>query len=346
MINNMIRFFFLLAVVGMAACSPLTGDPAQPVNASAETIVLTDPEVDADDPAIWADAANPSRGVIFATDKTDGLYVHDLNGNVLQFFNDGPLNNVDLRSGFVVGGRNMVLVAATLRDPFGIMTYLFDPETMEAQRWDFVETDMGEPYGFCMGRLDDAFYLVANNKDGLVQQFRVSPETDGPVTELVAERKLSSQTEGCVVDDQARLLYVGEEDVGIWQFDFDPSAVVQATRVASIDNHALVADVEGLTIMRDGEFNYLLASSQGDSAYAVYRIDGETLSYLGRFRVADSEQIDGSTKTDGLDAWSGPIGDYPQGLLVMHDDSDDSAAGQQNFKLVDWREVKAALQLP
>ena len=66
---------------------------------------------------------------MFGTDKTDGLYVHDLAGEVLQFLLSGQLNNVDLRPGFRIGGEDRVLVAATNDTPgrMGINTYLFDP---------------------------------------------------------------------------------------------------------------------------------------------------------------------------------------------------------------------------
>ena len=56
------------------------GDPARPVMAAVETVVTTDPAVDADDPALWADPANPARAVMFGTDKSDGLYVFNLDG--------------------------------------------------------------------------------------------------------------------------------------------------------------------------------------------------------------------------------------------------------------------------
>lgn len=63
-------------------------------------------------------------------------------------------------------------------------------------------------------------------------------------------------------------------------------------------------------------------------------------------RAALAGAIDGVTSTDGIDAWSGPIGSYPEGLLAVHDDRDEPLRGQQNYKLVDWRDVKRALRLP
>lgn len=60
--------------------------------------------------------------------------------------------------------------------------------------------------------------------------------------------------------------------------------------------------------------------------------------------MIDGETIDGVTETDGVDAWSGPIGPFPEGALAMHDDRDGTGP-QQNFKIVDWRDVRAAMKL-
>jgi 3-phytase len=75
------------------------GDPSAIVSAVTETVVETDPEVAADHPALWADASNSTRAVMFGTDKSGGLYVHDLEGSVRQFLPSGAVNNVDLRTG-------------------------------------------------------------------------------------------------------------------------------------------------------------------------------------------------------------------------------------------------------
>src|SRR5512138_610268 len=322
------------------------GDPPKPVHAVVETRVTTDSAVDADDPALWADARDVSRALLFGTDKSDGLYVHDLDGSVRAFFPDGPLNNVDLRDGFAVDGRARVLVAASDRRQFGIRAYLLDPETLSVERYGFIATDIGEPYGFCLGRMGDRIYAIIGNKDGVLQQVRIDATTQGPVGTVVRTLQLGSQTEGCAVDDDARHLYVGEEDVGVWRFDFHPEASIEPLAVARVDNHRIRADVEGLALLQDGKEKYLIVSSQGDSTFPVYRIAGSRHEYVGRFTVVAGDRIDAVTETDGVSAWSGPIGRYPNGLIAMHDDEDEPHAGQQNYKLVDWRDVKQALGLP
>lgn len=340
-----------LAVAGCATTPSVprwsAGDPPAIVHAVVETVVTTDAAVDADDPALWADSSDPSRAVMFGTDKSDGLYVHNLDGSVRQFLPSGAVNNVDLRTGFPVGDRkDMVLVAATNDQKMGINLYLFDPHTLETRDFGFIPTNMGEPYGSCMGKRGDDFYLIANNKLGDIRIWQVAANGDVPGVALVRSLKLGSQLEGCVVDDVADKLYVGEEDVGIWRFDFDPAGSPDAVSVAKVDRKRITDDVEGLTIMRDGTNNYLIASSQGDDSYAVFRIEPTGETYVGRFAITEHGTIDGVTATDGIDAWSGPIGGYPEGLIAVHDDMDQPTRGQQNFKLVDWRDIKRAMSLP
>ena len=74
---------------------------------------------------------------------------------------------------------------------------------------------------------------------------------------------------------------MGEEVAGIWAIDLSS---YDKRMVAPIDNRMVVADVEGLALAADGEDGgFLIASSQGDNAYAVYRLPG--FEAVGRFRI-------------------------------------------------------------
>ncbi len=352
----------LLAACGRPADQPAKtaearGGPAgtMTIPAVAETVVADNPTVKADDPLLWRDPADPSRALWIGTDKSVGLYVHDLAGKARQFFADGPMNNVDQRS-FTVGGKPGVLVAAAERDRFGIMTWLIDPATLQLTRWGFLQTEkkFSEPYGFCMGQFGGTTYLIPNNKDGRIHAYAISEDAGGRPSMTLAHRwKLGTQTEGCVVDDATGDLYVGEEDVGIWRMSLaNPGAA--PVSVHKVDGTKLVADTEGLTVMRDAGRTFLIASSQGDSAYPVWELSGGSATYVGRFRIGGGT-IDPVTSTDGIDAWSGPIAGYPEGAIAVHDHCDsegpndppaavcESDTKQQNYKLVDWRAVKKTL---
>jgi 3-phytase len=324
--------------------------PATDVAATAETDPVGTTLADAaDDPAIWRNAANPGASLLVGTDKKAGLYAYGLDGKKRSFVPAGQLNNVDLRDGVMWGGRRVILVAASDRTDRAtpkVALFTLDGATgVLTAIGSFASGAAGEAYGFCLGRHDGAraglplAYVVT--KAGVVLELALS-DTGPDTVRLVRQFGVSTQSEGCVVDDRTGQLYLGEEDVGIWRFDLNaahPSAIPFAMVGAAA---GLVADVEGLALAPDGDRGgYLVASSQGDNAYALFALpDGAP---KGRFRIRGGA-IDGTYETDGIELALGDFGpDYPDGLFVAQDG--DNMPEAQNFKLISWARVKTALGL-
>ncbi len=322
-----------------------------PVAVSGETLPVTTLAADAaDDPAIWVDPNDSARVAILGTDKQAGLYSYDLKGAVRQFIPDGRLNNVDLRDGFPTPSGPRVLVAASDRGRIAAALYTLDPATLAITPWGLAKLDLAEPYGLCMGHYGDRFLVIVNGTDGQVRQLKVAAGPDGALVSTEERRfGVGSQTEGCVVDDAKGVLYIGEEAKGIWRYSLD--GIGDRTLVAAAPSPMLKPDVEGLTLLRDGPRTWLIASSQGDSAFAVWRVDGQESLYAGRFSAMAAQGIDGVTGTDGIDAHGGNVGPYLAGLLVVQDDVDSDGESlsttreRQNFKMIDWRAVATALNL-
>ncbi|MET0376474.1 MAG: phytase, partial [Rhizorhabdus sp.] len=137
-------------------------------------------------------------------------------------------------------------------------------------------------------------------------------------------------------------LYVAEEDVGLWRFDAAPDGPIAATSVAKVDGTNLIADVEGLALAPVGDKGgWLVVSSQGDNAYALYGLqDG---AFAGRFRIG-AGRFGETSETDGIALELGDFGpDYPGGLFIAQDG--DNMPRAQNFKLVAWDAILKALQL-
>lgn len=326
---------------------------ATPVPAAGETQPVATQRADAaDDPEIWVDPQDSSRAIIFGTDKQAGLYTYDLAGKILGFIPDGRLNNVDLRNDFPTPEGPRILIAASDRGRMGAALYLMNTSTLAVRPWGVVPLDLSEPYGLCVGRRGENFVVFVNSTDGQIRQFRVASDDQGKAV-TTEERRFAvpSQPEGCVVDDIKGVFYIGEEAKGIWQFDIDPKNPAQGRIIAPAPSAMLKPDVEGLTLMREGAITWLIASSQGDSAFAVWRVDVPTPQYQGRFSVVAANGVDAVTGTDGVAAHSGPAGQFPEGLVVMQDDVDSAnetgstVRSRQNFKIVDWRDVKRALNL-
>lgn len=330
------------AVAALAACASETLEAPEAVTVAEVTAVAeTEPvgtanEDAADDPAIWRNAVNPVASLIVATDKKAGLYVYDLQGRVKSFLDAGAVNNVDL----VELDNGTVFVAASDRADLAnshIATFTLDTATGELTALGRIPSGPGEGYGFCLSQ-HGGLSALAVMKDGRLREYALDPANLAQ-TRLLREFSVPSQPEGCVFDDRDGMLYVGEEAAGIWRYADGAS---EGELVAKIDDRYMVADVEGLALDPQGEAGgYLIASSQGDNAYAVFSLPDVTP--LGRFRIAKGA-LGATEETDGIALMAGDFGpDFPQGLFVAQDG--ENAPEAQNFKLADWGAIKQALGL-
>lgn len=331
-----------LLLAGCATVASVPSEVAPNVAAVAETDPVNTAADAADDPAIWRNPRDPAQSLVIGTDKKAGIHVYDLTGRRVSFTPAARLNNVDLRD---LGGR--VIAAASDRADVAqahVSLFTLDTSTRRLVPIGRYPVGPGEAYGMCLWTrgADKALFGFVVLKDGRIDQVLIDLSAPSPRVTTVRSMKLGTQAEGCVVDDRTGLLYVAEEDVGLWRFAADPAAPATATPIAQVDGKTLVADAEGLALAPAGRTGgYLVASSQGDNAYTLYRLPGVT--YAGRFRIGGGT-IDGSSDTDGIELALGDFGPaYPKGLLVAQDG--DNAPDTQNFKYVSWAQVLKALDL-
>ena len=319
---------------------PVSGDPAVPVYAVAETApVGTANEDAADDPAIWRNAADPAASLIVATDKKGGLYVYDLSGSVRHFLARPALNNVDLAQMPGPDGADEVIVFASDRsDLANAAIALFRLDTASGQLSEIatLPSGTGEAYGICGYRRGDDLIVYTAPKQGNIGEWRITL-SPAPAIEALRMMQVPSQPEGCAVDPRNGTLYIGEEAGGIWRF---AAGAVAGELVAAVDNRNFVADLEGLALVPEGaDGGWLYASSQGDNTYMRYALPG--MEPAGRFRIA-AGRFGSTEETDGIEAQAGDFGpDFPGGLFIAQDGQNGDRA--QNFKIVPLGAVEEAL---
>lgn len=325
-----------LLLGGCATVQPPGGVTTFDVPATAQTAPVGTANDDAaDDPAIWINRRTPAKSLIVATDKKAGLNVYALNGALMSSFAAGRVNNVDLRQ----VGKRIIVAASDRNDPANGKIALFelDPRAARLVPLAILPVGAGEGYGICLWQPQrgplTAFLVM---KEGDIFQVELTLGTGMPAGQVVRRMKLATQSEGCVADDRTGQLYVAEEDVGIWRFSARKGDAIVPVPVAKVDGQRLVADVEGLAIAASGTTGgYLIASSQGDNAYALYRLPD--LSYAGRFRIATNGAVGATSETDGIEVTTVSLPGYPAGLMIAQDG--DNAPAAQNFKLVRWADV-------
>lgn len=336
---------------GAAAAAPQSV-PLKPVRA---TKPVSD---DSDDPAIWVHPKNPAESLIIGTDKiekTGGLYVFDLQGEVVQHIKDMDRpNNVDLLQGASLGGETVDLVVATERKAERLRIFTMNPGTRKLEEATGSTKILQDQEGMAREPMGIALYMRATDK--ALFAF-VSPKTGGPKNYIVQYRLTMTEggkvdatevrrvgtfsginaegegeIEAMVVDQEAGYLYFSDERSGIKRVKADPDGKAEPEITFGKDQYT--GDREGLAIVRLNNRKVLLSSDQieGGSRLHVYDIGAK-----GPQRIAILQTP--SDTTDGIDATNKPLGpEFPEGMLVMMNSKD------KNFLLFDLREVKRALQ--
>ena len=316
---------------------PLEAGALETVNATVETDPVPNSGDAADDPAIWINPVDPAQSTIIGTDKRGGLAVYDLNGKQLQYLADGQMDNVDLRAGFKLGGQNVAVVTAGNRGDNSIAIYQVNPQTRKLEQVAARKIKHGlQVYGSCMYRSAKSgkFYYFATSKSGDVEQWELIDNGSSKIdARKVRNFKVGTVVEGCVADDELGHFYLSEEAVGIWKYGAEVDAGTNRTQVGKVGDGHLYADVEGLTLAYSNNGKgYLLASSQGNNSFVVYRRENEN-EFVKKFMIGSGGGIDGVEETDGIDVTTANLGSaFPHGVFVVQDGRNDK--GNQNFKLV------------
>lgn len=325
----------LAAVIAVSATAQTVAVPARGQTVPVGTVA----DDAADDPAIWRDPRNPERSLIVGTDKKAGLHVYRLSGESIHFTPAGRVNNVDLVD---LGARGVLVVASDRNDPARALLKLYRLNTRSGALTPLgdAEGGAGEAYGVCLGVIDRQVHVFSVLKDGQIVQVRLDLGRDKASGTLVRKLSVPSQAEGCVVDNRTRTLYVGEESAGVWVFDAGPDAPAEGRLAIRADGVQLVPDVEGLALSLKGRTGgWLVVSSQGDNAYALYRLPD--LTPAGRFRISGGA-LGSTEETDGIALAPGMFSRaYPDGLFVAQDGV--NAPDAQNFKLASWAEILKAV---
>lgn len=330
--------------------------------AETEAILSVSDEDAADDPAIYVHPQSPSQSLIYGSNKKYGVETYNLAGKRLADYPFGRINNVDILYRPVSEGDTAAgfpaLLGGSNRSYNGVDLWPVYPELRSLERLNDTlhsQSALGEVYGFCFYASADAQYVFVNGKSGKVEQYRLSFQNDSVHLQLKRKLDAGSQTEGMVADTVNDFLYLGVEEGGILVYYAHPDSSAEPLRRIALsgdDNPDLAYDIEGLTLYYGehyGREGYLLASSQGNNRFAVFRREAPN-KYLGYFTIEAGNGIDGVSETDGIDlAGDSLSARFPAGVFIAQDGFNTNPQGDtlpQNFKLVSWQQVLNKIERP
>lgn len=307
---------------------------------------------DSDDPAIWINRADPAKSLVIGTDKdTDGaLYVFDLQGKVVQRVGDlRRPNNVDLATGFRLGGRDVDVVVTTEREAKRLRVFKV-PDLACVDRGDLVVFDGNPeraPMGVALYRRprDGALFAIVGGKsgpaEGYLAQYRLEDDGAGHV-KMTLVRYFGAysgkkEIEAIAVDAELGYVYYADEQVGVRKYRADPDAPEAGRELALFGTQDFKSDVEGISIYATGSGRgYLLVSNQQADTFNLYAREGTLAEphvhpLLARVNVSTVE-------SDGSDITNADLPGFPGGLFV-------AMSTDRTFHFYAWDDLRSAAGL-
>ncbi len=358
----------MVLLAGLAACAltPAAAGALPGVAPVVETDPMHGPGDAADDAAVWVDPDDSSRSLLIGTDKSadgQGLALYGLGGHELAFYRDGRMNNVDVRYDVPLGSGKADIVGVSHRPDSGNKGGSFDfyrvngaTRTLSlinrVSLASLGRTDvMARGFALYRSPVSGRFYVFGSDS-GKTDQYELDGSSGQIRLTWVRRIKLACPTEGLQADDELARLYVAEENLagvtcgdtppgpGIWRYGAEPGDDATGTLLAP----SPPPDVKGFGLYYGPNGGgYLVAASQGDDSFHVYRRGDNT--YVGGFKVIAGNGIDAVTGEDSMDVSSAPLGPaFPYGLFMTTDWANDGGLNQ-SYKVVDWRAIATALGL-
>lgn len=327
-------YSLLLTSILILGCNQRTKLPA-----IAPDVITENTLHDTDDPAIWVNREDPSKSIVFGTDKdTEGaIYAFDLQGKVIQEKTIRGLkrpNNVDVRYDFKLNDSTKVDVmvfSERERQQFRLFS-IPDMKPLDGGGFpvftDAVEPEHNLPMGisFYQSPKDSALYVIVGRKagplEGYLHQYSLTAK-DGKVrAERIREfGKFSGEKEieAIAVDDSQGIVYYSDEGHCIRKYYAEPSK--GNDELSCFGGEYFRDDIEGIAVAHgvDGK-DYLIVSNQQNYSFVIF--DTSDLSFVKEVNLSTIE-------TDGCEVTTTPLGDaFPNGLFVAMND-------EQNFYFYD-----------
>jgi 3-phytase len=295
---------------------------------------------DTDDPAIWVHPTDPSKSIVFGTDKeTNGaIYAFDLEGNILAnktIRNIKRPNNVDVGYGFRINDTLTTdIMVFTEREKQQIRLFSV-PEMIPLDNGGFSVFEDAEniesklPMGIALYKSpkNGLFYAIVSRKNGpkkgYLYQYILTLDGGRIQTKLV--RKFGDfsgkkEIEAIAVDAEMGFIYYSDEGHGIRKYYAEPSKGNE--EISCFGRDYFLEDMEGIAIAKlKNQSGYLIVSDQQRGQFNLF--DRKTNAFIKAVNLT-------TTATDGCEVVTVPLNKkFKSGLFVAMNE-------EKNFYFYDF----------
>ncbi|WP_232734739.1 phytase [Polaribacter sp. ALD11] len=320
--NLYLKYSFIVGLLSVFSCTKGSKLPAILPDVITEKALN-----DTDDPAIWVHPTDPSKSIVFGTDKkTNGaIYAYNLEGEIIEektIRNIKRPNNVDVAYGFHINDSTKVdLLVFTERETQQIRIFSI-PEMKALDEGGFIVFEDEEnienrlPMGIATYKspIDSSFYAIVGRKSGptkgYLYQYKLSLEDAQIKTTLVrkfGEFSGKKEIEAIAIDAEMGFVYYSDEGHCIRKYYAEPSKGNQ--EIACFGGAYFERDIEGIAIAKqENETGYIIVSDQQKGQFNLF--DRKTNEFVKAVNLTTLE-------TDGCDVVTTPLNKtFKSGLFV------------------------------
>lgn len=286
---------------------------------------------DTDDPAIWINKKDPSKSIVFGTDKaTNGaIYAFDLEGKIIEnktIRNIKRPNNVDLHYGFKINDSTRLdILVFTEREKQQIRVFSI-PEMQPLDNGG-IPVFAGEsvenryPMGVALynSPIDSSMYAIVGRKtgplDNYLYQYKLIANKNKITGKLVRKfGKFSGkkEIEAIAVDSEMGFVYYSDEMHCIRKYYAEPNKGNKEISCFGADR--FLRDIEGIAIAKhkNGK-GVLIVSDQQKGQFNLF--DRQTNVFIKAINLSTEE-------TDGCAVVTTPLNNtFTSGLFVAMNDN-------------------------
>ena len=315
------------------------------------TVITQKAAYDTDDPTIWVNIKDPSKSLIFGTDKGNdnpkggALLAYNLMGKNIPEKSIHGLNrpnNVDLEYGMLIEGVATDIIALTERGKSQIR--IFAVPSMEPLDdggipvFEGEKGDMRLPMGIALFRRpeDKSIFCIVSRKNGesgsYLWQYLLKPENGMIKAECIRKFGIfeGDEIEAIAVDDELGYVYYSDEGAGVRKYYADPKK--SNKELACFGKKDFLKDNEGISIYTGEKGSgYILVSDQQANRFNIYTRQGSKTNPHDHKLIKSVETA--TKESDGSEVTSYPLGDtFSHGLFVAMSDD-------KTFQYYRWEDI-------
>ncbi|MDO6694804.1 phytase [Aliiglaciecola sp. 3_MG-2023] len=227
------------------------------------------------------------------TSEVNGISLVDEHGQILSTF-AGNMEMLDWRDNIQIGNDTFGLITTNDNNNQEILVLGLDWQSKQLSLLTTLAHPEGQVEALCWYQMPQGHLSVfIADAQGTVEQRIVVDGTSETLVDMPVHEFIGTlQTKSCGVDDQAGILYLVEENIGLWQYPADPEAELVRDLVAAVKPFGqLQGEITHVDVLENGDV--LLSTPDQQGVWLIHGQNRENTRFIPLTGIQKPETTNG-----------------------------------------------------